>query len=137
MSIESLIDTFGKVYYTIRPSISKSSDGQFVRTYDSVADLNGAKGFYQPTGTTQDVYEGRQNTRTTGTVYFKGLLDIRIDDELRETNQPITTSPILRVVGAVNPGNLGNVTVYNSHLSMTVVEVVQVLPKETLEGGLP
>lgn len=134
MSIESLIDTFGKVYYTIRPSISKSSDGQFVRTYDSVVDLNGAKGFYQPTGTTQDVYEGRQNTRTTGTVYFKGVLDIRIDDELRETSQQAVTSPILRVVGAMNPGNLGNVTIYSSHLNMTVVEVVDVLPKDNLDA---
>lgn len=137
MSIESLIDTFGKTYYAARPTISKSSDGQFVRTYDSVASATGAKGFYQPTGTTQDVYEGRQNTRTTGTVYFKGLVDIRIDDELRENADEVSNSPILRVVGAVNPGNLGNVTVFQSHLSMTVVEVVEVLPKDNLDAPLP
>jgi hypothetical protein len=136
MSIESLVDTFGKVYYIIRPTVAKQSDGQFSRTYDSVVNISGSKGFYQPSGTSQDVFEGRQNTRTAGTVYFKGSLDIRIDDELRETSFIATTSPVLRVVGAVNPGNLGNVTIYNSHLNMTVVEVVEVLPKDVLEGGL-
>jgi len=131
MSIEAIIDTFGRTYYVIRPTITKATDGQFSRKYsDSAAS---AKGFYQPSGTSEDVFQGRQNTRTTGTVYFKGLLDIRIDDELRETNLIASTSPVLRVVGAVNPGNIGSVSISQSHLSMTVVEVVEVNPKDVLE----
>ncbi len=134
MSIESIIDTFGRIYYVIRPTITKATDGQFSRTYtESVAS---AKGFYQPSGTSDDVFQGRQSTRTAGTVYFKGLIDIRIDDELRETNLIASTSPILRVIGAVNPGNIGSVSLSQSHLSMTVVEVVEVAPKDVLEEDL-
>ena len=122
MSIESIVTEFGVGLHIWRPTITRNTDGQVIRTY---AVASSARGFIQPTTQTGDVFEGRMNTRTAGTVFFTGSVDVRIDDEIRDQSAiPTSDTRVWRVVGAVKPGDVG----VPSRLSMTVVDVVEVEP---------
>ena len=130
MSIESLIGKFGQSLYLWRPTITISTDGTVVRTMLYVdATGVGFRGFIQPSGQSADVFEGRQNSRTNVTIYAKGSIDARIDDEIYFVNGVTTigNTRVLRVVGKINPADLGN-SLADSFLSMTVIEAVEILP---------
>jgi hypothetical protein len=119
VSIAAIVDRMGKTLYIWRPTITRLGDGRVVRTYAKVTE---AKFFVQPSGQTGDVFEGRANTRTNGTMYAAGVLDVRIDDEIRSVASG--TGRVWRVVGTLNPGEQGA----TSALSMTAVDVVEVEP---------
>jgi len=122
LSIESLISTFGTTLNLYRPQMTVSSDGKPNRTYVATASL---RGFIQPGGQSSDILEGRPSGRTTATIYFAGAQDVRIDDELYSG----TTGTVSRwrVVGAVNPGEIGRN--FSAHrLNLTTVDAIQVDP---------
>lgn len=128
MSIAAIIARFGIPLYVFRPTITTATDGTVVRTYSTSA--LSARGFVQPTGQSQDVFEGRASSRTAGTIYFEGSLDIRIEDEIYNGTTGSVTA--WRVVGMVNPGEIGRLSGTASHLNLTAVEVVEVEPSVTL-----
>jgi hypothetical protein len=122
MSIESIIREFGVSLHIWRPTIGRASDGEITRTY---AVVSSATGFIQPSSQGQDVFEGRMNSRTAGTIYFAGVVDVRIDDEIRDQSAiPTADTRVWRVTGAVKPADIAAPL----RLSMTAVEVVEVEP---------
>ena len=122
MSIEAIIREFGVSLHIWRPTITRATDGEIIRAY---AVSSSATGFVQPTSESQDVFEGRANSRTAGTIYFAGVVDVAIDDEIRDQSAiPTAATRVWRVVGAVNPADIAA----PSRLSMTVVDVVEVEP---------
>lgn len=122
MSIEAIVREFGVSLHIWRPTIGRATDGEITRSY---AVSSSATGFIQPASEAQDVFEGRPNTRTAGTIYFAGVVDVQIDDEIRDQGAiPSADTRVWRVIGAVNPADIGA----PSRLSMTVVEVVEVEP---------
>jgi hypothetical protein len=122
MSIEAIVREFGMSLHIWRPTIARATNGEITRTY---AVSSSATGFVQPTTQSSDVFEGRPNTRTAGTVYFAGVVDVQIDDEIRDqTAIPSGDTRIWRVIGAVKPADIAAPL----RLSMTVVEVVEVEP---------
>ena len=128
MSIGSIIARFGVTLYVYRPTITAASDGTVIRTYSSAA--VSAKGFVQPTGQSQDVFEGRASSRTAGTIYFEGAQDVRIEDEIYSGTTGSVTA--WRVVGAVNPGEIGRLGGVAGYLSLTAVEVIEIEPSVAL-----
>jgi len=119
VSIGAIVDRFGKRLWLYRPTIARLADGRIERTYAKVV---AAKFFVQPQGQTQEVAEGRINSRTASTLYAAGVIDIRVDDELRENEDG--TGRVFRVTGTINPGEMG----VGEYLSMTVCEAVEVEP---------
>lgn len=130
MSIAGLIAKFGKTLYQYRPTVTRATDGQVVRTYSTIQAT--VVGFIQPSGQTTDPAQGRTNTRTQATIYLEGLVEVLADDEFYESNVGSTTA--WRVVGATNPGYVGT-TLAAPHLNMTVVQVVAVDPRVTAGIG--
>lgn len=127
MSIASLIQQFGQTYYRGRPLVTVGTDGTVQRTRTPVLEVFA---WIQPSGQTQDVFEGRMNSRTTGTLYAEGLVDLAIDDELyTATGGTVST---WRISGATNPGLLDQTQIGGHPLNMTVVEVTLVEPQLTL-----
>ena len=124
MSIASLVTTHGKELWWSRPTITRASDGRAIRTY---AEISSALFFVQTGSQSSDVFEGRANTRVSASLYAVGVLDIRIDDELRDvesTPSPNTYARNFRVIGVANPLDFAS----TNALSMSVVDVVQVDP---------
>jgi len=134
MSISSLVDRFGRLFYVIQPTYTKQTDGTIKRDYQKPSRTS-AFGWFQPSGQSGDVFEGRQNSRTTGTIYFKGAVSVAVDDEITTTETDGVQTFFWRVVGATYPGDLINSPLVAPHLSMTVVEVVEVDPKGILDAG--
>ena len=127
MSIASLVQQFGTTYYRARPLTTVQTDGTVQRTRTPVLEI---LGWIQPSGQTQDVYEGRMNSRTAGTMYIEGLVDVAIDDEIYTgTGGTVST---WRVSGTINPGLLDQTQIGGHPLNMTVVEVTLVEPSLTL-----
>lgn len=126
MSIAAIIDTFGRTLYIMSPTASVGSDGAVVRTYPTTPTVT-AKGFIQPSGQTEEVFEGRQNARTSATIYFAGIVTIGIDDliyDVLPAAVPASLSRVWRVTGRIVPGDVGS----SSHLCMTVCDCVEVEP---------
>lgn len=122
MSIEAIIREFGVSLHIWRPTIGRATDGEITRTYAVVTSVTG---FIQPSSQGQDVFEGRMNSRTAGTIYLSGAVDVRIDDEIRDQSAiPTAATRVWRVVGAVQPADIAA----PSRLSMTTVDVVEVEP---------
>ena len=122
MSIESLVREFGVTLHIWRPTITRATDGEIERAYAVVTTLTG---FIQPSSASGDVFEGRMNTRTAGSIYFAGVVDVRIDDEIRDqTEIPYAATRVWRVLGAVNAADVAA----PARLSMTVCDVVEVEP---------
>lgn len=126
MSIAGLISKFGRTLYQYRPTITRATDGQVVRTFDTIQAT--LVGFIQPSGQTTDPAQGRANSRTSATIYFEGMVDVAPDDEFYEATTGSTDA--WRVVGSTNPGYVGT-TLAAPHLNMTVVQVVNVEPRVT------
>lgn len=126
MSIAGLIGKFGRTLYQYRPTITRATDGQVVRTFDTLQAT--VFGFIQPSGQTTDPAQGRANSRTSATIYLEGLVDVDADDEFYESKTGSTIA--WRVVGSTNPGYVGT-TAAAPHLNMTVVQVVAVEPRVT------
>lgn len=123
MSIASLVDRFGIDLHLYRASVTTGNDGEIALTYSRATVV---RGFIQPTSQTSDVAQGRENGRTTTTIYFSGLVDVRIDDELRSADA--VPYRVWRVIGSVNPGDVG-VSLAAPHLNMTAVDCVEVEPE--------
>jgi len=124
MSIASLVSRYGKRLYWSRPYITRASDGRAIRTYEEVSS---ALFFVQTGSQSSDVFEGRANTRVSASLYAVGVLDIRIDDEVRDvasTPEPDIYARNFRVIGVANPLDFAS----TNTLSMSVVDVVQVDP---------
>lgn len=132
MSIGALISRFGRTYYVHRPSITTHTDGTRRWNYDTGVSAITATGWFQPSGQSESPFEGRANSRTAGTIYFEGKLDILIEDEIYTVDVDGKT-PVFRVTGLINPGLVGS-SGAAPHLNMTVVDVLQVDPEETLLG---
>ena len=107
MSISSLVDRFGTLFYVISPTYEKQTDGTIKRTYAKPSRTS-AVGWFQPSGQSGDVFSGRQNSRTTGTIYFKGTVSVGVDDEITTTDTDGIQTFFWRVIGATYPGNLNN-----------------------------
>lgn len=120
MSIQGLVSRFGVQLWVYRPSLGVASDGELTRSYVAICCV---KAFVQPSTQTSDVAQGRMQGRTAGTAYISGLVDIRVDDELRNMLTPNARN--WRVTGAANPGEVG-ATQAAPHLNMTLVEVVEI-----------
>ena len=119
MSIGSLVSRFGRKLWVNRPTVAVAADGEVTRTYAAVCCV---RGFVQPTTKTSEVSQGRENGRTTTAIYLEGKCEIRIDDEIRDA---LTGGRLWRVIGAVNPGDVG-ASQAAPHLSMTIVDCVEV-----------
>ena len=130
MSIERLIEQFGVALYLWKPTMSVAADAGAVRTYNRVTELG--KCFIQPNGQSQDVFEGRMNSRTAATIYISGNQDdIEIDDELYEVGVAGGITDRWRVVGRTNPAEIGRGAGFARHLNLTVIDAVQVSPSIT------
>ena len=127
MSIASLIQQFGQTYYRARPLVTVGTDGTVQRTRTPVLEVFA---WIQPNGQTQDVFEGRMNSRTAGTLYAEGLVDLAIDDELYTNTGGLVST--WRISGATNPGLLDQTQIGGHPLNMTVVEVTLVEPQLNL-----
>jgi hypothetical protein len=126
MSIEALVNRFGLTLYLYRPTIGLGTDGQTTRTYARQSEV---RAFVQPGAQSSDVFQGRMSGRTSCTIYLSGLVDVRIDDELRDGFTGTVRN--WRVTGASNPGETSPAQ-SASHLAMTVVDAVEVEPGVTL-----
>lgn len=126
MSISALISRFGTTLYVRRSTTTIGNDGEMSLDYKQV---DSARGFVQPSVQTSDVAQGRENARTTTSIFFEGLLDVEIDDEIHDVASG--TGRTWRIVGSINPGFVGT-TGSAPHLSMTVVECVEVEPTRSL-----
>ena len=123
MSIAGLIDRFGISLWVFRPTATVGNDGEVALAFASILET---RGFVQPTSQTSEVAQGRENGRTTTTIYFSGSIDVRIDDEIR--NAATGTTRVWRVIGATIPGEVGASSAA-PHLLMTVVDCVEVEPE--------
>ena len=108
-------------------------DASAIRTYSKVTELG--KGFIQPNGQSQDVFEGRMNSRTAATIYLSGNHDIEIDDEIYEDVAVFESADRWRVVGRTNPAEIGRGAGFARHLNLTVVDAIQVSPSILILGG--
>ena len=70
------------------------------------------------------------NSRTAGTLYAEGLVDLAIDDELYTDIGGLVST--WRISGATNPGLLNQTQIGGHPLNMTVVEVTLVEPQITV-----
>lgn len=126
MSIGGLISRFGRCLFVYRPDTAVESDGRVSRTYSREFQI---VGFVQPASQSSDVAQGRMNSRTSTSIYVEGCSDILIDDEIHD--KVAGSARTWRVVGVVNPGELGE-TSTAPHLNHTIVECVEVGPEVTL-----
>jgi hypothetical protein len=135
LSIERLIEQFGVALYLWKPVMTVAPDASAVRTYGRVTELG--KCFIQPNGQSQDVFEGRMNSRTAATIYISGNINIEIDDELYEDVPDFESAARWRVVGRTNPAEIGRGTGFARHLNLTVIDAVQVSPSILILGVDP
>jgi len=126
MSIEALVNRFGLTLYLYRPTMGLGTDGQPTRTYSRTAEI---RGFVQPGTQTSDELQGRMTARTSCSIYLSGNVDVRIDDEIRDGFTGTVRN--WRVTGAAQPGETYAAN-SASHLTMTVVDAVEVEPGVTL-----
>jgi len=95
-----------------------------------------ASALFSHNGQSQDVFEGRMNSRTAATIYISGNQDtIEIDDELYEVGVSGGITDRWRVVGRTNPAEIGRGAGFARHLNLTVIDAVQVSPTITLGLG--
>lgn len=126
MSIESLIDTFGKTLYIYPPRYSNASDGTQSRTYDS---YTSGVGFVQPTSMTQIVAQDRLEGRTTAVIYFKSGTSVGVDFEIKDGI--LGGARRWLVTGVTNPAIL-NQTGARPDLDMVVVDCIEVTMEDSL-----
>lgn len=126
MSIAGLVDRFGITLYVFRPTSTVGADGEVALAFANVLEV---RGFVQPSTQTSEVAQGRENGRTTVSIYLAGAVDVRIDDELHDASSG--SAKTWRVIGATNPGEVGT-SGAAGHLNMTVVECIEVEPNVTL-----
>lgn len=126
MSIESLIDTFGKTLYIYPPRYSNASDGTQSRTYDS---YTSSVGFVQPTSMTQIVAQDRLEGRTTAVIYFKSGTSVGVDFEIKDGI--LGGARRWLVTGVTNPAIL-NQTGARPDLDMVVVDCIEVTMEDSL-----
>lgn len=126
MSIGSLIARFGATLYVRRSTTTLGADGEMSLDYKQV---DVVRGWVQPASQTSEVAQGRENARTSTTIYLEGLVDVEIDDEIHDVASG--TGRTWRIVGSVNPGFVGT-TAAAPHLNMTSVECVEVEPTRSL-----
>lgn len=126
MSIESLIDTFGKTLYIYPPRYNNASDGTQSRTYDS---YTSGVGFVQPTSMTQIVAQDRLEGRTTAVIYFKSGTSVGVDFEIKDGI--LGGARRWLVTGVTNPAIL-NQTGARPDLDMVVVDCIEVTMEDSL-----
>ncbi len=126
MSIESLIDTFGKTLYVYAPRYTDGADGSQSRTYDT---YTSAVGFVQPTSMTQIVAQDRLEGRTTAVIYFKSGTSVGIDSEIKD--DIFGGARRWLVTGVTNPAIL-NQTGARPDLDMVVVDCIEVTQEDSL-----
>lgn len=126
MSIEALVNRMGITLYVYRPSTSVGADGEVQRNYTRGQEV---RGFVDSGSENSAIAYGRATGQTSATIYLSGVVDVRIDDEIR--NGYTGTVRNWRVGGVVQPGE----TFASNgapHLTMTVVTATEVDPGVTL-----
>lgn len=81
MSVASLIATHGQSVGVYRSTATISGNGTMSRTWTLVLSL---RGFVQPNSSTDNPFAGRDNLRTSATVYFEGSPALQVDDVLKD-----------------------------------------------------
>jgi hypothetical protein len=126
LSIDSLIERFGIALHIYNPVYTTGSDGSVVRTFGRVVSQTG---FVQPSSQSEPFAQGRQEGRTSAQIFFPAGTTVRIDSEIYDGNIPSQeTVRKWRVIGSTNPGELQE-TLAAPHLSMTVVDAVEIEPE--------
>jgi hypothetical protein len=123
MSIASMISQFGILLQIRIPVYAVATDGSVTRSYGREIE---ARGFIQPSGQSDQVFQGRINGRRNVTIYFEGALDISVDAEIHDSL--FLPARQWRVTGTTNPGELGQ-SGASQHLNMTVVDAVEINPE--------
>ena len=123
MSIASMISQFGMLLQVRIPVYAVETDGSVTRTYGREFE---ARGFIQPSGQSDQVFQGRINGRRNATIYFEGALDISVDAEIHDSL--FLPARQWRVTGTTNPAELGQ-SGASQHLNMTVVDAVEINPE--------
>lgn len=132
MSIDALISRFGIDLHIYEPTYTTASDGSVVRTFGRVVS---EKGFIQPASQSEPFVQGRQEGRTNVQIFFPRGTSVPIDAEIRDSTSAETGWRAWRVTGATNPGELQE-TLAAPHLSMTVVDAVEIEPEVEPELGV-
>ena len=132
MSIDALISRFGIDLHIYTPVYSTGSDGSVVRTFSRVTS---ERGFIQPSSQSEPFVQGRQEGRTNVQIFFPRGTSVPIDAEIRDSTSVDTGWRAWRVTGATNPGELQE-TLAAPHLSMTVVDAVEIEPEVEPELGV-
>ena len=131
MSIDALISRFGIALHIYTPVYSTGSEGSVVRSFGRVTS---ERGFVQPSSQSEPVAQGRQEGRTSVQIFFPRGTSVPIDSEIRDSISVDTGWRAWRVIGSTNPGELQQ-TLSAPHLSMTVVDAVEVEPEVEPEIG--
>lgn len=132
MSIDALISRFGIDLHIYTPVYSTGSEGSVVRSFGRVTS---ERGFVQPSSQSEPFTQGRQEGRTSVQIFFRRGTSVPIDAEIRDSISVETGWRAWRVIGSTNPGELQQ-TLAAPHLSMTVVDAVEVEPEVEPEIGL-
>jgi hypothetical protein len=132
LSIDSLIERFGIALYIYEPVYTTGSDGSVIRTFGRVSSETG---FVQPSSQSEPFIQGRQEGRTSAQIFFRAGTSVPIDAEIRDSMSVDTGWRAWRVIGSTNPGELQE-TLAAPHLSMTVVDAVEIEPEVEPELGL-
>lgn len=132
MSIEALIARFGIDLHVYTPVYTTGTDGSVVRTFGRVVS---ERGFIQPSSQAEPFTQGRQEGRTNVQIFFPATVEVPIDAEIRDSTSVDTGWRAWRVTGSTNPGELVQ-TGAAPHLSMTVVDAVEIEPEVAPELGI-
>ncbi len=132
MSIDALISRFGIDLHIYIPVYSTGSDGSVIRSFGRVIS---ERGFVQPSSQSEPFTQGRQEGRTSVQIFFPRGTSVPIDAEIRDSTFSDTGWRAWRVIGATNPGELQQ-TLAAPHLSMTVVDAVEIEPEVEPELGV-
>jgi hypothetical protein len=131
LSIDSLIERFGIALHIYEPVYTTGSDGSVIRTFGRVSSETG---FVQPSSQSEPFAQGRQEGRTSAQIFFRAGISVPIDAEIRDSTSVDTGWRAWRVTGSTNPGELQQ-TLAAPHLSMTVVDAVEIEPEVAPEIG--
>jgi hypothetical protein len=133
VSIDALISRFGIELYIYAPVYSTGTEGSVIRTFGRLVTK---RGFVQPSSQSEPFAQGRQEGRTGVQIFFPAGTSVAIDSEIYDGDLPAQVpTRKWRVIGSTNPGELQQ-TLAAPHLSMTVVDAVEVEPEVAPEIGL-
>ena len=121
MSIESFILRFASTVTVRRPTFTQTSNGGLFRTFDDVAGLTEVSAWIQSRGLSETDAQGRISGRTATQIFFIGVVDIAVDDEILYPTSG--DMGVYRVIEVFHPDSIYEDTYPNIHTTITATLV--------------